>query len=74
MVLLSKTCKQAIFTIVVLLGTIRVAELALRVGGYEGNQFRSILFGDDPNSVLLFEESPVLWWKLRSNVTTTLLT
>ena len=68
MALLSKTFKQAIFVGVVLLGTITATELSFRIGGYQGNQFRSILFGDDINSVLVFEQSPLLWWKLRKNV------
>jgi lysophospholipase L1-like esterase len=68
MILPSKVFKQAIFVVIILFGAITATEVSFRVGGYQGNQFRSILFGDDLNSPLLFEESPLLWWKLRKNV------
>lgn len=42
-------------------------EIYLHFTDFQGNHFRSILFGDDINSLLLFEKSPLLWWKLRKN-------
>jgi len=69
----SKVLKQAIFSLVIISVAATAAELCFRISGYEGNQFRSILFGDDINSLLLFEESPLLWWKLRKNVIVTFL-
>ena len=70
---LSKILSQTILVLIILFGVVTATELGFRVGGYQGNQFRSILFGDDISSVLLFEESPLLWWKLRANVTITFL-
>lgn|GEM_PF-3703659 len=44
-----------------------VVEMALRLKGYPGYRFRSILFGGDPNSTSLFRNSANLWWRLNSN-------
>ena len=68
MLLPSRIFKQAIFVSIILFGAITTTEVSFHLVGYQGNQFRSILFGDDLNSPLLFEESPFLWWKLRRNV------
>ena len=73
MIFPSKVFKHAFFVAIILFGAITATEVSFRVGGYQGNQFRSILFGDDLNSPLLFEESPSLWWKLRKNVMVTFL-
>jgi lysophospholipase L1-like esterase len=59
--------RQAAIILIITIGIIAVPEIALRMSGFQGNQYRSLLFGDDPNSAYLFEESPKLWWKLRKD-------
>lgn len=70
---MSKNLRGILFSLIVFLGVMTVWEAVLVLNGYQGNRYRSILFGDDPDSAFLFEESPGLWWKLRKNVTVSFL-
>ena len=54
-------------SLITVIGFLGIFEILLRVNGYQGNQFRAILFGDDPNSSQLFQNSPRLWWELKKN-------
>ncbi|MBN1365611.1 MAG: hypothetical protein JW976_12445 [Syntrophaceae bacterium] len=62
-----KWIKQAVLILIITIGIIAVPEITLRMSGFQGNQYRSLLFGDDPNSAHLFEETPKLWWQLRKD-------
>jgi lysophospholipase L1-like esterase len=65
---IKKVVRDLVIISLVTITMLFVLELSLRLKGYPGYHFRSILFGNDPNSSLLFRNSATLWWRLNSNV------
>ena len=61
------TIKNISFSIIVILVFFMLIEVGFYFSGYDGNSYDAILFGEDPNSPLLFEKSPLLWWRLKKN-------
>ncbi|QPJ62206.1 MAG: hypothetical protein G3M70_10115 [Candidatus Nitronauta litoralis] len=62
-----KILKNILFCLMPLIILFALVEGGLHLSGFQGNRFYSILFGDDRNSPMLFQESPRLWWKLFPN-------
>lgn len=65
---MKKVLKNILFCLIPLILLIGLVEGGLHLSGFQGNRFYSILFGDDQNSPLLFQDSPRLWWKLFPDV------